>query len=348
NEFHSCNTTGDQASSVYVGAGETGGYTDFVFQNNIVREMYGEGLEINPRVTSSQAIITGNVFRNVGKGTCSTQWKCRPGITMSIQSGGGNNGTVIAGNLFFDIGSSCVWDRGGGTPRAQILNNTCFDYGKGAGGGGPNPQGISGYTNGGRATVMNNIIYAPNGTAPFDGSSFDASYNLCATGKACGSMQRGWSSNTVLSADPNSAEFMRLSESSEARNAGSGTSALETDLIGNARLQESIIDIGAFEFGVASREPASMPTPAPTLAPTPMPTPMPTPAPVPTPSPTSPPAAPSTPVPMNPPAAQPTPAPTAPPAPKLEREPGSAKRVKSSRGKHVRRELIRWWRAQQQ
>ena len=36
-------------------AGGGGGYTDFVFQKHIVRDMYGEGLEINPRVTSSGA-----------------------------------------------------------------------------------------------------------------------------------------------------------------------------------------------------------------------------------------------------------------------------------------------------
>src|SRR5262249_32629878 len=72
NEFHGCSETGDQSSAVYVGPGDGGGYSDFVFQNNIVRGFFGEGIEINPRVTSSGATIIGNAIYNVGKGTCAT------------------------------------------------------------------------------------------------------------------------------------------------------------------------------------------------------------------------------------------------------------------------------------
>ena len=246
NEFHSCASTGDQASAVYAGAGGGGGYTDFVFQNNIVRDMYGEGLEINPRVTSSGARITGNAFHNVGKGTCGGDWKCRPGITMSIQSGGGNHGTVIAGNLFWDIGASCIYDRGGGNPRPQIINNTCYDYGKGPGV--VNPEGVSGYTDGGSATIKNNIFYSPKGVNPFDGSSFDASHNICASGKSCGSSSKTWSANTVLSTDPNSASFLMIASTSEARDAGT-TVSVTTSYGGGTRPKDAGFDIGAFEVG---------------------------------------------------------------------------------------------------
>src|SRR5262249_54702211 len=126
NEFYGCGATGDQTSAVYVGPGNGGGYTDFVFQNNIVRDFFGEGIEINPRVTSTGITIVGNAFYNVGKGTCATPWNCRPGITMSVQSGGGNNSTVIANNVIWDTGSGCIWDRGGGTPNPIIANNTCY------------------------------------------------------------------------------------------------------------------------------------------------------------------------------------------------------------------------------
>lgn len=246
NEFYGCGGTGDQSSAVYVGPGNGGGYSNFVFQNNIVRDFFGEGIEINPRVTSTGAYIIGNVIYNVGKGTCALSWNCRPGITVSVQSGGGNNGTVIAGNLIWDTGSGCIWDRGGGSPAALIVNNTCYDYGKGDGGD-PNPQGISGYVNGGRATVQNNIIYAPNGTNPFDGSRFTASNNICGAGKSCGSNSRTWSTATVRSVDKSSSLFLQIGPGSEARNAGVPVS-YTTSYNGVGRPQESAFDIGAWEY----------------------------------------------------------------------------------------------------
>lgn len=250
NEFYGCDKTGDQASAVYVGPGSGGGYSNFVFQGNIVRDFFGEGLEINPRVTSSGATIIGNAFRNIGKGTCATNWQCRPAVVVSTQSGGGNNNTLIANNLMWDLGSGCVWDRGGGSPKAVVVNNTCYDYGKGSGGGGPNPEGISGYSDGGRATVRNNIIYAPNGTAPFDGSSFDASNNICASGKSCGGSSPTWSSRTVLSTDANSGSFLKIGGDSEAIDAGVSVITTIGSYLGLARILGGVIDIGAFEHGV--------------------------------------------------------------------------------------------------
>ena len=144
NEFYGCDKTGDQSSAVYVGPGAGGGYNDFVLQNNVIRDFYGECVEINPRVTSSGLYIGGNVMYNCGRGTCNGAWLCRPGITVSIQSGGGNNNTVIENNLMWSFGASCIWDRGGGSPAAQIRNNTCYDYGNDSGDS-PNPEGIAGY-----------------------------------------------------------------------------------------------------------------------------------------------------------------------------------------------------------
>jgi len=36
-----------KVAAVYVGPGSGGGYSDFVFQNNVVHDFYGECLEIN-------------------------------------------------------------------------------------------------------------------------------------------------------------------------------------------------------------------------------------------------------------------------------------------------------------
>lgn len=258
NEFHSCASTGDQVSAVYVGAGSPGGYADFVFQNNIVRDMGGDGLEVNPRVASSGATITGNAFHNVGKGTCSGNWKCRPAITMSTMEGSRNDATVIANNLMWDIGASCVYDRGGGTPKPLIVNNTCYDYGKGSGV--VNPEGISGYTDGGTAIVRNNIFYAPTGKDPLDGSAFTASNNICASGKSCGSSSRTWSTATVLSTDPNAAGFLMLGASSEAKDGGIAVSGVSSVSYGGTiRPQDAAYDIGAFEGGAGTTPPPPPP-----------------------------------------------------------------------------------------
>ena len=128
----------------------------------------------------------------------------------------------------------------------QIINNTCYDYGKGPGV--VNPEGVSGYTDGGSATIKNNIFYSPKGVNPFDGSSFDASHNICASGKSCGSSSKTWSANTVLSTDPNSASFLMIASTSEARDAGT-TVSVTTSYGGGTRPKDAGFDIGAFEVG---------------------------------------------------------------------------------------------------
>ncbi|MBS0394457.1 MAG: right-handed parallel beta-helix repeat-containing protein [Proteobacteria bacterium] len=259
NEFWGCAATGDQSSAIYAGPGSGGGYTDLLIQNNIIRDFFGEGVEINPRVTSSGLTIVGNAFHNTGKGTCSTSWQCRPGIVVSVQSGGGNNNTVIENNLIWDTGSGCYWDRGGGSPNPLFANNTCYDFGKGSGGGGPNPQGVSGYSNGGTATLLNNVIYAPNGTDALDGSSFAASNNLCASTTTCGSSNQIYSSATLVSTDPTSGSFLQIGTGSDAIDTGTTVSGETTSYAGGTRPQGKAFDIGAFEFG-AGYVPPSSPT----------------------------------------------------------------------------------------
>lgn len=251
NEMYGCNqSSGSQTSAVYVGPGDGGGYSNFVFKNNIVREMGGEGIEINPRVTSNNIEISGNAIHNVGKQTCFGSWNCRPGITMSVQSGGGNNGTVIKNNLIWDTGSGCIWDRGGGTPRPVIYNNTCFDYGKDPRGipspSDPWPNGIAGYSGPGTAIVSNNIIYAPNGINPLDGA-YIGSNNLCGPGKSCGASSTVWSANTVLSTNENTSNFLQIGNNSEAVNTGATISSITTDYAGVLRPQGPAWDIGAYE-----------------------------------------------------------------------------------------------------
>ncbi|QQR77587.1 MAG: fibronectin type III domain-containing protein [Candidatus Moraniibacteriota bacterium] len=262
NEGYGCTSTNDQVSFVYAGPGGGGGYSNLKILNNIIRDMGGEGIEINPRVTSNNLEITGNAIHNIGKVTCSTAWNCRPGITMSVQSGGGNNGTVIKNNLIWDTGSGCVWDRGGGTPRPLIVNNTCYDYAKI--GSDPWPNGIAGYSGPGTATVSNNIIYAPNGTNPLDGT-YAGTNNLCGSGKSCGSSSQAWSASTFLSTNENTSNFLQIGINSTAKDTGITIASVTNDYADNTRPVGSGWDIGAYEYGTSTPDTTS-PTSPTTLA----------------------------------------------------------------------------------
>jgi hypothetical protein len=252
NEFHSCLGTGDQASSIYWGPGNGGGYTNALIQGNIIREWGGEGIEVNPRVTSNGMQIIGNVLRDNGSVTCGTAWKCRPHIVMSVQSGGGNNNTFIANNVMWNSWSGCIWNRGGGSPAAIIVNNTCYNYNLYGveNDNNPNPEGIH---DGGTSTVVrNNIIYASNGTNPFD-TAYTASHNVCGSGKSCGSSPQAWSAAGFVSTSPSVAGFLQPSQSSMAYDKGTVVASVTTDFSGRSRPAGGAYDIGAFEVDSGPR-----------------------------------------------------------------------------------------------
>jgi hypothetical protein len=243
-EFYGCNQqAGYQCSAVYWGPGSTGGFTNNEFKNNIVRDMGGDGVEVNPRVPSSGLEISGNAFHNIGKQTCTGNWLCRPAITLNSQNGQSNPNVTVKNNLMWDIASSCIWARSPGSNQV-IYNNTCYDYGKVSPdtNSSPNPEGISG---GNATNVSNNIIYAPNGVNPFD-SSYSGSNNLCGSGKSCGSSSRVWSANTMLATDQNTSNFMRIGSSSEASNSGYAIPSVARSYDGRVRPP---YDIGAFGSG---------------------------------------------------------------------------------------------------
>jgi hypothetical protein len=254
NEFYGCASTGDQVSAVYVGPGAGGGYTDFVFQNNIVRDMGGEGIEVNPRVTSDGATITGNVFHTIGYTTCGTSWLCRPAITIAIQSGGGNNNSVITNNVMWDISSGCFWDRGGGTPASIFENNTCYDYGKGTpSGNNPNPEGVSGP---GSGTVTNNLFVPTNGTAPIGAGSNTGNTNGCPSGLSCLTSKVNFTTTDFLSTSTSSRNFLKIGVSSPAKDAGTTVSAVTIDFMSKTRPVNSVYDIGAYEYGSTGSPPS--------------------------------------------------------------------------------------------
>lgn len=261
NEFYDCNTN-TQCSAVYPGACTASGschVDNFTFRNNIVRNMGGEGIEINPRTNSTNYVISGNAIHNVGYGTCSTGFECRPGITLNINQSGAVNLIQIYNNLMWDIASGCVWEKSDSktTNAPKIFNNTCYDYGKGTGANGQ-PQGFSAVGATSAAIVTNNIIFAPNGTNPFSASvGFIATNNVCGSGKSCGSASRLWSTATVVSTDPNNSGYLKIASGSEAVATGTVVLGVTVDYSSILRVTS---DIGA--FALSSGTSSAFPTPA--------------------------------------------------------------------------------------
>jgi len=137
-----------------------------------------------------------------------------------------------------------------------IYNNTIYDYGKGTGVGVTRMTGINSYTSGVSATIQNNIIYAPNGQAPFGVASGGGTIggtktnNIC-SGTGCVS---AYNANTFLSVDPTNSNFLKIGSNSNARDAGAIISIVTTDYMGASR--GSTYDIGSFEYGIAPMPPA--------------------------------------------------------------------------------------------
>jgi hypothetical protein len=275
NEFYDCdkgpNNVGHQiylcgadGSAAYPGDCATAacGNLHYAFKNNIMRDN-NNGLEVNMRGSPApyqidDLLIEGNAFHNLGKGLCGTSWGCRPAITLSNTSSMSPRwrNVLIQNNLIWDTGSGAIWTRAG---NAAIYNNSMTSWGVGTGSAYNQAIGGAGYS--GPATVKNNFVY--DGTkAPFDGSSFTSSNNLCAAGKSCGSNSRTYSANTVQSLDPNSAGFLTIATGSEALDAGVGL-ALTGAYNGATRPQGSGHDIGAFEHvtsgGAIDTTPPSIP-----------------------------------------------------------------------------------------
>jgi hypothetical protein len=251
NEFSGCvNDTGSstdaQISGVYVGASDGGGWQDFFFQNNIVRNMSGDGVEMNGRVSSTRATVEGNWFEFNGRGTCDDAgWNCRPHITVHSQYGEPITNTVIRNNFGYMAGSGCVYTRVSGI---EIYNNTFFQYAQND----DTPGTIDNPTclvdSPGSVTARNNVFVSTNGANPFDSGSYTASFNMCASGESCGTSSLVYNaSTTFISTTHTHTDFLEINNTSNLYNAGTSVSSVTTDFFNVARPQFSLYDIGAME-----------------------------------------------------------------------------------------------------
>ena len=231
------------------------------FLNNIFRDISGDGIEFNLRDTDAtyeadNVLIDGNAFHDIGSGTCSAGWGCRPAITQGVQYGSpGWRDFVVSNNIMWNIGESCVRAHAGGN-EVEYLNNTCYTWGIGD----PetnqyNQYGMRGSGNGTPAGIItNNILYATGTTAnsnakeAFPSTDGDISYTGCESGETCGdNSQNNLSGATFQSLDEDNANFLKLAVSTTPIDNGTDLSGTFTgSYFGDTR--SGTFDIGADEY----------------------------------------------------------------------------------------------------
>lgn len=220
------------------------------FLNNIVRNICGRGIQIEPRNSASFTYVDGNAFHDTGTNSCGFG-QVSGAVQPASSCGGDISNTYIRNNLMFNLG-------GGGVNlviderNTYVLNNTIYDYAMST----PlstGSHGITCYSDGCRGTVENNIILQTNasGINPINrGSGFTTSSNLCESGKTCGNASRtGTRDNTFVSYNTGSPDFLKLKASSPAINNGINLfgSGVTIDYKGISRPSIGAFDIGAMD-----------------------------------------------------------------------------------------------------
>jgi len=181
---------------------------NFEFKNNYVYDVFSSGVQINPHETGTSGddmFITGNIFRNVGKG------RVRSGTVFLISAGSGVtiSDPLIANNIYYDcyIGFKIDDQNAGTLSGFKIYNNTavdCSSYGF------RNRQSNVG-------DLRNNIAYG-SGTADISEGS-GASWSTDSdnyTGDATGSEPSVISDADFISATFSNDDFMVIDSDSEA------------------------------------------------------------------------------------------------------------------------------------
>jgi hypothetical protein len=246
-------------------AGDTS-HTNMSFLNSIFRQIDGRGIQVEPRANSSGMTINGNAFHDIGYDAAGTS-SISGAVQVADACGGTTTGVLVSDNLMFNLGGGgvLVFESVGSASAFQVINNTIYDYG-GAAPIGLNSYGITCYTDGCPAQVINNIVLSPlnSGLNPLNRlSGFVTSNNLCESGSSCGaSALSGTASNALVSTNTNSSSF--LFPAGAALQHVALQAGVNIDYLGNVR-PSATVDLGA----ISSASATSTPAPPPPLVPNP-------------------------------------------------------------------------------
>jgi hypothetical protein len=261
NEIYDANHAG-APYGVYTGGG-TGcasgdtSHSYVYFLNNIIRNICGRGIQIEPRNSANYTFVEGNTFHDTGTNSCGFG-QISSAVQPADSCGGSISNTYINNNLMFSLGGGGVGLVGSFT-GTQIFNNTIYDYAKAT----PlstNSHGIGCYSDGCPAEVENNIIFQANasGINPINrGSGFTTGSNLCESGLDCGDNSRaGTRANTFTSYDSNNINFLRILQTSNTVDYGINN-GITSSYFGVIR--SGTPDIGADEY-ISSGEDTTAPS----------------------------------------------------------------------------------------
>jgi hypothetical protein len=232
------------------------------FRNSIFRQIDGRGIQVEPRANSSGMIINGNAFHDIGYDAAGTS-SISGAVQIADACGGTTTGVLVSDNLMFNLGGGgvLIFESVGSQSAFRVINNTIYDYG-GATPISLNSHGITCYSDGCPAQVMNNIVLSPlnSGVNPLNRySGFATGDNLCASGSTCGaSALSGTASSALVSSSSNSTSF--LFPAGAALRSGALQAGVNIDYLGNVRTA-SPVDLGAIISGSTAPPPLPVPKP---------------------------------------------------------------------------------------
>lgn len=205
--------------------------------NNIFRDVYCSGIQIESRGASSDIDISGNAFHDTST-NCTPIGHDRPAIDPASAGCYGTYTNVnVTNNICFDLGGGGIYIDGG---NPSIYNNTLYNFNTNGATDTPNNWGIAGSTSGASATVRNNLIvkYTASGYT-YNTGGWTQSNNLTdSTG-----------SSYFASTSSSSTDFLKLKAGAPAIDAGYAT-GLTTDYFGDSR--SGTLDVGADEYSTSS------------------------------------------------------------------------------------------------
>ncbi|WP_207485263.1 choice-of-anchor Q domain-containing protein [Arenibaculum pallidiluteum] len=220
-----------------------------------------------------------------------TNIKLLNNVVYDIGAGVGSSGTIqgiyhtttgeVSGNLIHNVAAAGIslWH----DPRnIDVVNNTVFqsDMGIWVGAG----DHVTGSAPADNIRVLNNLVYdnARYGIVEGGQTGTNNVYdnNLVYDSGTNWRLQNGLKHTDTITADPKFVNYKadgsgdyHLATGSPAINTGTSTKLTSTDLDGQARVQGSAPDIGAYEYKATTQAPTPTPTPTPTPSPTPTPAP---------------------------------------------------------------------------
>lgn len=255
NEIHQ--SGGSTPYGVYVGGGSVcasakSSYDHLYFYHNIIRDICGRPIQLEPRNSSTNdfSVIEGNVIHDSGQNFCGSGWGVSAAVGLAGACGASFTNHWVRNNLFFNVAGA--FGDGSGTNH-YFTNNTVYNYGLGTAT--SNSHAVNCYDYSCTGVIENNILLKPNnGVFPINRGNFTTNKNLCESSGSCGQSPIVASPSAVFSSLVDSLSFLKLKAASPALAVGLITTnrGVLLDYMRKSRVASTAYDLGAFASNVSS------------------------------------------------------------------------------------------------